>query len=122
MLLDVTTFRRRAAYELDQLVDDLSDETRRASPAERTAWRASLPIFAQVLASQSLADFHVHLGRPGDVMVEYRLPASPSWADVVLLGRSEEQPTAVIVELKDWDISRDRPGDREAIVRRAYRD
>jgi len=118
MLLDLQTFRRRAAYELDQLVDDLSRETRRSTPAERTAWRSSLPTLAQVLASPMLGDFHVHLGRPGDMVVEYRLPASTAWADVVLLGRSNDRPTAVVVELKDWDVSRDSSGDRESLVRR----
>jgi hypothetical protein len=120
MLLDVETFRRRTKFELDQLVDDLQRETHRATPAERTAWRASLPIFAEVVAHPSLRGFHLQVGGTGDLMVEYKLPASPCWADVVLLGRGLKGPTAVVVELKDWDIKNDRPGERECLVRRHY--
>ena len=69
MLLDVDTFRRRTKYDLDQLVDDLQRETRRATPAERTAWCASLPIFADVVAHPSLRGFHLQVGSRGDLMV-----------------------------------------------------
>jgi hypothetical protein len=122
MLLDVATFRRRTSYELDRLVDDLSKETRRSSPSERAAWRSSLPALADVLASPSLGDFHIRVGEPGDLMVEYRLPASPCFADAILLGRGSQGPAVVIVELKDWNLAQDRPGDRPAIVRRGDRD
>jgi uncharacterized protein len=120
MLLDIETFRRRTEYELDQLVDDLQRETHRATPAERVAWRNSLPAFAKVVSHPSLRGMHVHVGGPGPLMVEYKLPASPSWADVVLLGRGPSGPAAIIVELKDWDVSKDRPGQRECLVQRHH--
>jgi hypothetical protein len=122
MLLDVETFRRRTKFELDQLVDDLQARTHRATPSERAAWRASLPIFAEVVSHASLSGFHLHVGGRGDLMVEYKLPASPSWADVVLLGRGPRGPVAVVVELKDWDLKNDRPGERECLVRRHHGD
>lgn len=120
MLITIDTFRQKTRYELDALVDDLVRETHRSTPAERTAWRASLPAFADVVSHPSLNGFHVHVGQHGGVMVEYRLPASPSWADLVLLGRGPRGPSAVVVELKDWDISRDSPGHRAAIVHRHH--
>ena len=120
MLLDVDTFRRRTKYELDQFVDDLQRETRRATPAERTAWCASLPIFADVVAHPSLRGFHLQVGGRGDLMVEYKLPASPCWADVVLLGRGVKRPAAVVVELKNWDLKNDLAGERECLVLRHY--
>lgn len=120
MLLDIETFRRRTEYELDQLVDDLERETHRSTPAERTAWRNSLPAFAKVVSHPALRGLHLQVGGSGDLMVEYKLPASPSWADVVLLGKGPRGPSAVIVELKDWDISKDRPGERESLVRRHH--
>ncbi len=120
MLLDVETFRRRTKFELDQLVDDLQRETHRSTPAERAAWRASLPIFAEVVSHPSLRGFHLHVGGRGELMVEYKLPASPSWADVILLGRGPSGPAAVVVELKDWDIKNDRSGERECLVRRPH--
>ena len=118
MLLDVETFRRRTKFELDQLVDDLQRETHRSTPAERTAWRASLPIFAEVVSHPSLREFHLQVGGRGDLVVEYKLPASPCWADVVLLGRGAKRPAAVVVELKGWDVKNDRAGERECLVHR----
>lgn len=120
MLLDIETFRRRTEYELDQLVDDLERETHRSTRAERTAWRNSLPAFAKVVSHPALAGLHLHVGGSGDMMVEYRLPSSPSWADVVMLGRGPSGPSAVIVELKDWDVSGDRPGARERLIQRYH--
>ena len=120
MLLDVETFRRKTKFELDQVVDELQRETHRATPAERTAWRASLPIFAEVVSHPSLRGFHLQVGGHGDLMVEYKLPASPCWADVVLLGRGQKRPAAVVVELKDWDIKNDRAGERECLIHRPY--
>ncbi len=120
MLLDVETFRRRTSYELDGLIEDLVRETHRSTPAERNAWKSSLPAFRDVLARPELANLHVHVGRPSSLMVEYRLPASPSWADLVLLGRGPNGPAAVVVELKDWNIAKDQSGDREALVRRPH--
>lgn len=122
MLLDVDQFRERTAYDLDRLVSDLQDETRRGGASEASAWRNSLPALAGVLSHEALKGFHVHLGSRGDVAVEYRLPASASWADVVLLGRDESKPTAVIVELKDWNTDGDRPGPREGLVLHAERE
>lgn len=122
MLLDVETFRRRVDYELDSLVSDLQTETRRSTPAEATAWRNSLPAFGRVLADNRLKDFHVHVGHRGDLMVEYKLPASACWADLVLLGRDRDGASAVIVELKDWNTTGDSPGGREGLVRHANRE
>jgi len=122
VLLDVASFRHRVDYDLDGLVSDLQDETRRGSQAEATAWRNSLPAFADVLSHEALKGFHIHLGKRGDVAVEYRLPASASWADVVLLGRDHRKPSAVIVELKDWNTQGDRPGSREGLIQHADRE
>lgn len=122
VLLDIPSFRQRVDYDLDSLVSDLQDETRRTTPAEANAWRNSLPAFANVLGHESLKGFHLHLGRSGDLEVEYRLPASASWADIVLLGRNHDRPAAVIIELKDWDTNGDRPGPREGLVVHADRE
>jgi DUF2075 family protein len=122
VLLDVNTFQRRARYELDGLIAELQSETRRSTPAEALAWRNSLPTFAGVLAHRALQPFHIQVGRPGSMAVEYRLPASASWADLVLLGRREDRPAAVIVELKDWRTDRDRAGPREGLVIHADRE
>ncbi len=118
MLLDIDTFRRRTRYDLDGLVNDLAHETHRATPAEITAWRNSLPSVAAVLAHESLHGFHIHLGERGRLVVEYRLPSSAFWADLVLLGRGRDGPSAVVVELKDWNTQGDETGSRENLVAR----
>jgi len=122
MLLDVATFRMRVEYDLDGLVAALQRETSRVGAAEATAWRNSLPTFSRVLDHDALKGFHLHLGSPGNVAVEYRLPASASWADLVLLGGGHDSPTAVFVELKDWNTAGDRPGPREGLVHHADRE
>ena len=66
--------------------------------------------------------FHVYIGHKGDLMVEYKLPASACWADLVLLGRDNDGASAVIVELKDWNTTCDRAGVREGLVRHADRE
>jgi hypothetical protein len=121
MLLDVESFRRRTRYDLDGLVADLAAETHRSTAEERTAWRNSLPTVADVLGHDSLRGFHLHLGARGGLVVEYRLPATAHWADLVLLGRGANGPSAVVVELKDWNIDGDSAGPHENLVRRHAR-
>ena len=118
MLLDIDTFRRRTQYDLDGLVNDLVRETHRATPQELTAWRNSLPSVASVLAHESLRGFHIHLGERGRLAIEYRLPSSAFWADLVLLGRGQKGPSAVVVELKDWNTQGDKAGSRENLISR----
>lgn len=122
MLLDVGSFRQRVKFGLDGLVAELQSETRRSTPTEAAAWRNSLPALADVLDHEALEPFHIQVGAPGDLAVEYRLPASSSWADVVLLGRANDKPAAVVVELKEWDTAGDRPGPRESLVVHAKRE
>ena len=52
----------------------------------------------------------------GDLSLEYRLPASSSWCDVVLLGRGADSRAALMLELKNWNIAEDRPGPRPGLV------
>jgi uncharacterized protein len=122
VLLDVSTFRHRVRFGLDDLVAELQYETHRATPAEASAWRNSLPAFADVLGHNALERFHLQVGGRGALAVEYRLPASASWADLVLLGRRGTCPSAVIVELKDWKTDGDRPGPREGLIVHAQRE
>src|SRR5262245_59766293 len=110
MLMEVGEFCERIQKDAKSLVRDLQDLTGRYGSREEDAWYSSLAQVAQVLDTPALADFrayHLHLGQRGSLSVEYRLPASASWCDVVLLGRGETQPSAVILEMKDWSTSGD---------------
>jgi hypothetical protein len=116
MLLEVQEFRRRVAEELPSLVSDLQAETGRFGSAEAMAWEASLCKASEMLSSHKLRDFHLHVGERGSLALEYHLPASSSYCDLVLLGRNDVRPSVVIFELKDWHPGASRPGISEELV------
>jgi hypothetical protein len=118
MLMDLETFGRRVSFDREALIGELAAKTHRSTPAEIASWRSSLPTLWEALKHESLRKFHVHLGQRGDIVVEYRLPALSFWADAVLLGRGPSGPAAVVIELKDWKTSGDRPGPRPALIAR----
>jgi uncharacterized protein len=122
MLIEVQAFCDRVERDLNGLIDELQDITGRYGDEERRAWRASLERVSVLLAKPQLSDFrqcHLHLGQRGGLSLEYRLPASSSWCDVVLLGRGERGPAAVLIELKHWDTAGDRPGPSERLIQHA---
>jgi len=116
MLLEVGDFCRRVEVDLNGLVDSLQRLTGRTSLAERTAWQRSLPKLSILLNRPQLADYHVQFSQPAGMSLEYRLPASSSWCDAVLLGRGKQAPTAVMLELKEWDTTGDRPGSCAGLI------
>lgn len=116
MLLTVRDFTTRVESDLNGLIDELQAITGRYGDWELRAWQRSLPQVSVLLSQVSLQDFHVYLGQSGGAALEYRLPAASSWCDVVLLGASPTGPSAVVLELKDWDTSGDQPGPREGLI------
>ena len=88
MLFQVGEFCARVETDLSGLADDLQELTGRFGDEERRAWMSSLPKLSIVLARPDLSSFHLSLGNSGHVSFEYRLPASSSWCDAVLLGQS----------------------------------
>lgn len=117
MLMTVGEFTERAMTGMPDLVRDLQRVTGRVGDEEERAWRASLLKLATVLDTAELEPFHIHMGQSsGALSLEYRLPASSSWCDVVLLGEGDITPSAVMVELKHWDLVGDRPGPRPGLV------
>lgn len=119
MLLTVKELRNRVSTSLSSLVEELSDLTGRGGESERHAWQKSLPRLADALTTAALDQVHVHFSRrEHHVALEYQLPGASSWCDVVLLGRHSERPSAVVIELKDWETSTDRPGAAEGLIER----
>lgn len=116
MLLTVDEFCHRVESEMDGLVDDLQRRTGRFGDAEKQAWERSLGKVDHVLRGTRLSGLHVQLNPPSSVSVEYRLPASASWCDIVLLGRRGSRPAALLMELKDWDTTGDEPGPRPGLI------
>lgn len=119
MLLTVGELRERVTEDMPSLVEDLSRLTGRGGEQERRAWRRSLPRLSEALTTAELDAIHVHFSRRDHhVALEYQLPGASSWCDVVLLGRHGDRPTAIIIELKDWETNADRPGIAEGLIER----
>lgn len=119
MLLTVADFRRRVRNELGGLIHDLQEQTGRGSPEEASAWSASLPAVSDVFSDRLFQPLQIYFGERGNLSLEYRLPSSSSWCDMVLLGAHGGRPAAAIVELKHWSTQGDRPGPTEALVEHA---
>lgn len=119
MLMTVGQLRDRVSTDLSTLLDELSDITGRSGPNERYAWQRSLPRLVEALSTDSLDRLHVHFRqRLHHLALENQLPGASSWCDVVLLGRHSQQSSAVVIELKDWETSADRPGMAEGLIER----
>lgn len=119
MLLTVSEFRERATgSKLDQLIEELANKTGRNNPAEKQAWADSFACLANALKGDALGQVHLYLGDLGGLALEYRLPASASWCDAVLLGHDGQQPSAVILELKHWDTRHDSSVPHSGLIER----
>lgn len=119
MLLTVQELRERVQDDLPTLVEELAELTGRGGENERHAWTRSLPKLADALTTPALAKVHVHFERrEHHAALEYQLPGSASWCDVVLLGRHQDRASAVVIELKDWETNQDRPGKAEGLIER----
>lgn len=116
MLLEVGTFCYWVENDLNGLVESLTAQTNLQSPYQAAAWRKSLPQLSRVLSDSRFSKFHIQVGEPGSIAIEYNLPASSSWCDAVLLGSNGMFPVAVMIELKDWDIRGDLPTNRETLI------
>src|SRR6267143_5630747 len=110
MLITIEHFRSRVADDCASLVAELQELTGRYGLEEAQAWQNSLGTLSQVFQAPSFQPLHLYFGSRGHLALEYQLPASASWCDVVLLGAHLSQSSAVILELKDWMTRSDAPG------------
>ncbi len=118
MLLTVADFRSRVAASMPTLVHQLQELTGRQTPEEAEAWKSSLPKVSKAFSAPGFQPLHLYFGERGNLSLEYRLPASSSWCDMVLLGAHQGRPASVIVELKDWMTRSDKPGAFEGLMMR----
>lgn len=116
MLLTVGEFKDKVQFEMDALVTDLQFITGRYGEEEDKAWRASLPKIAKTFSSSNFNSLHLYFGSKGSLSLEYQLPASSSWCDIVLLGQHQGQASAIVVELKNWQTRADQPGVVEGLM------
>ena len=118
MLITIQEFRDRVANDSAGFVLRLQEETGRYGTDEADAWQTSFAKLSQAFNKPSLQGLHLYFQGSGNVALEYQLPASSSWADVVLLGAHDDKPSAVIIELKDWLTRCDTPGRYEGLIER----
>ncbi len=116
MLMTVAEFREGVRSDIESLISRLQMLTGRFGEEEAGAWRSSLPRLSDAFATPALAPLHVYFAGAGYLSLEYQLPAASSWCDAVLLGRRDQRPAAVVVELKDWMTRGDRPGPYEGLM------
>lgn len=116
MLIKISEFHQKVTHELDALVTDLQDATGRYGPDEAEAWKNSLPAVSEAFSHNAFEDLHMYFGGNGSLSLEYRLPSSSSWCDLVLLGAHKGKPSTVIIELKDWQTRNDISGDFEGLM------
>jgi len=109
-----TTASGVQAQQPESLVELLLEQMlirtgRRASFAEQTSWRRSLPAFAAELVAAGLKDV--------EMLVEYHLPLTSQRADVVLAGvhPTTGEASYVVVELKQWSAAYAFEGDPEVV-------
>jgi len=121
MLITVEDLRQRVRSDLPALVSQLQESTGRYGTDEAYAWGESLPRLCDLLSAPSMQPLHLYCGGRGDLALEYQLPASASWVDIVLLGANDRSPSAVIIELKNWLTRADRPGAAEGLIERQGR-
>jgi uncharacterized protein len=110
MILQVSEFRERVQGDMESLVGELQLVTGRFGDEEAEAWGNSLPRLAEVFSTKAFDKLHLYFNGNSALSLEYQLPAAASWCDVVLLGRGENGPGAVILELKHWQTHSDSPG------------
>ena len=118
MLVTIGEFRSRVDSDCPGLIADLQAITGRYGTEEALAWKRSLGKLSTVFQAASFQPLHLYFGGRGNLALEYQLPASGSWCDVVLLGSHEARPAAVILELKNWMTRGDRPGRYEGLIQR----
>lgn len=116
MLYRIEEFCDEVSSNLNGMIDHLCFHTGRNTPAERLAWQRSLPKMSAVLAKRQLRDVQLYIPPRGNLLVEYRLPSSSSWCDMVLLGKNKKSNSVLIIELKDWNTKDDKQGPRENLI------
>lgn len=109
MLITIEQFRNRIEADLPGLIAELQAVTGRFGDEEESAWANSLPRLAKAFALPGFDQLHLYFNGTSALSLEYQLPAASSWCDVVLLGRGERGPGAVIIELKHWQTQGDYP-------------
>lgn len=116
MIITVNDFKERVSSDMPTLVNELQAVTGRYGDEEAKSWQDSLPRLSRAFSASSFNSLHLYFNGSGALSLEYQLPAASSWCDVVLLGKKNNKPGAVIIELKHWQTYSDKPGKVEGLI------
>lgn len=119
MLLTFEEFHSRVREDMNGMISDLADWTGRGGDEEVESWRQSLPAVSDAFRDSRFDSLQLFFGCKGNCSLEYRLPASFAFSDVVLLGRHTGRPSAMFLELKHWQTRSDRPGPALGLIEHA---
>jgi len=87
MLITIDELNRWFREDPAGVVGTVQEETGRYGAEEAKAWQRSIRIMLQVFRAPSFQPLHLYFERRGNLALEYQLPASSSWADVVMLSK-----------------------------------
>lgn len=119
MLYSVNEFCKYVKTDVAGFVSEMNVNGRQLGAKEIPHLESSYTAMSRVFTSamKKNPEFgNVMIGST-NVLPEYRLPSTPAWCDIVLLGKGECRQQVVIIELKDWQPNdQDRPGSKEGLI------
>ena len=120
MLLKVSRFCDAVSREVNNLLALVEKETSRMmTDREKKELTESYRAVARMLSSAIAVNPSVAAASisTSDAILEYHLPKSSSWCDLVLVGRGEDVPEVIILELKNYrKETQTHPGSYEGLI------
>ena len=105
-------------FILDNVQNQIADKLKAAffkyfrynpSPSEVNSWRNSLRAISLLFQHANLLDH--------GIILEYQLPLTSKRIDCLICGEdSEGNKNAIIIELKQWDVCKEAPGENEVLT------
>ncbi|MBD1222138.1 DUF2075 domain-containing protein [Virgibacillus halodenitrificans] len=97
----------------NNIINNFQSKVGSVNKAEVRSWDNSMQYMYRVLMDPDIP-------KNSGVAIEYRIPYSSKRVDFLITGKSKQQETVVVVELKQWDKVEKVDG-KEAIVKTAFR-
>ncbi|MCG1028887.1 DUF2075 domain-containing protein [Virgibacillus halodenitrificans] len=97
----------------NNIINNFQSKVGSVNKAEVRSWDNSMQYMYRVLMDPDIP-------KNSGVAIEYRIPYSSKRVDFLITGKSKQQETVVVVELKQWDKVEKIDG-KEAIVKTAFR-
>jgi hypothetical protein len=79
---------------LENIKSGYEEHFKKVTQSEVESWIESIPLFLRLLREDHFDEIQV--------LIELEMPIGAERADIVLLGGTDEEPRAIIIELKQW--------------------